>query len=192
MEEHIKQYIAELNKKNRQGDTTEHSFRPALQQLLEACTNCTVINEPRRIDCGAPDFTLISNKISIAYVETKDIEYDEYGHKVHQSYDNQVETDYSYSPLRQWMTQLETRLPGSGPNIQELYYKYDYVGNITQISQQAGAWGSIGGPYTNDYTYDHQYRLVSALETSSNNLGYNFSMSYSPSGRIWHNSCRAP
>ena len=117
---------------------------------------------------------------------------DEYGHKVHQSYGNQVETDYSYSPLRQWMTQLETRLPGSGPNIQELYYKYDYVGNITQISQQAGAWGSIGGPYTNDYTYDHQYRLVSALGTSSNNLGYNFSMSYSPSGRIWHNSCGAP
>lgn len=74
MEEHIRQYIAELNKKHREENTTEHSFRPALQQLLEACTNCTVINEPRRIDCGAPDFTLISNNISIAYVETKDLE----------------------------------------------------------------------------------------------------------------------
>ena len=192
MEEQIKQYIAELNKKNRQGDTTEHSFRPALQQLLEACTNCTVINEPRRIDCGVPDFTLISNKISIAYVETKDIEYDEYGHKVHQSYGNQVETDYSYSPLRQWMTQLETRLPGSGPNIQELYYTYDDVGNITTIEQYASAYSGLGGSYHNEYTYDYQYRLVSALGTSSNNLGYNFSMSYSPSGRIWHNSCGAP
>ncbi len=192
MEEQIKQYIAELNKKNRQGDTTEHSFRPALQQLLEACTNCTVINEPRRIDCGVPDFTLISNKISIAYVETKDLEYDEYGHKVHQSYGNQVETDYSYSPLRQWMTQLVTHLPGSGPNVQNLYYTYDNVGNITAINQYASTYSGLGGGYSNTYTYDNQYRLILSLGTSSNNLGYNFSMSYSPSGRIWHNSCGAP
>ena len=138
-----------------------------------------VVHKPTGI--GSALQTIVSN-----------IEYDEYGHKVHQSYGNQVETDYSYSPLRQWMTQLETRLPSSGPNIQELYYTYDDVGNITTIEQYASAYSGLGGSYHNEYTYDHQYRLVSALGTSSNNLGYNFSMSYSPSGRIWHNSCGAP
>lgn len=137
---------------------------------------CAVVHKPT--GTGSSLQTIVSN-----------IEYDEYGHKVHQSYGNQVETDYSYSPLRQWMTQLETRLPGSGPNIQELYYKYDYVGNITQIDQQAGAWGSIGGPYTNDYTYDHQYRLLAATETSSSTFNVDFSASYSPAGRLGHDFC---
>ena len=117
---------------------------------------------------------------------------DEYGHKVHQSYGNLVETDYSYSPLRQWMTQLVTHLPGSGPNVQNLYYTYDNVGNITAINQYASTYSGLGGGYSNTYTYDNQYRLIRPVGTSSNNLGYNFSMSYSPSGRIWHNSCGAP
>ena len=38
-------------------------------------------------------------------------------------------------------------------------------------------------------TYDKQNRLVRSTGTSNYGFGYNFSMSYSPSGRIWHNSC---
>lgn len=74
MEEHIKQYIALLNQQYRTGLTTEHSFRPALQQLLQACTGCVVVNEQSHIDCGAPDLTLLSKLLPIAYVEAKDLE----------------------------------------------------------------------------------------------------------------------
>ena len=44
MKEHISAYIKELNALYQTGLTTEHSFRPALQRLLSACTGFTVIN----------------------------------------------------------------------------------------------------------------------------------------------------
>ena len=38
------------------GNATEHTHRPALQALLESGGNVNAVNEPRRIECGAPDF----------------------------------------------------------------------------------------------------------------------------------------
>lgn len=67
----ISAYIKEINKLYQTGITTEHSFRPALQRLLQECTGCTVINEQSHIDCGAPDLTLLRNNIVVAYIETK-------------------------------------------------------------------------------------------------------------------------
>lgn len=74
MKEHISAYIKELNALYQTGLTTEHSFRPALQRLLSACTSFTVINEQTHIDCGAPDLTLLHKNIPLAYVEAKDLE----------------------------------------------------------------------------------------------------------------------
>lgn len=74
MKEHISAYIKELNTLYQTGLTTEHSFRPALQRLLSACTGFTVINEQTHIDCGAPDLTLLHKNIPIAYIEAKDLE----------------------------------------------------------------------------------------------------------------------
>lgn len=74
MKEHISAYIKELNALYQTGLTTEHSFRPALQRLLSACTGFTVINEQTHIDCGAPDLTLLHKNIPIAYIEAKDLE----------------------------------------------------------------------------------------------------------------------
>ena len=74
MKEHISAYIKELNALYQTGLTTEHSFRPALQRLLSACTGFTVINEQTHIDCGAPDLTLLHKNIPLAYVEAKDLE----------------------------------------------------------------------------------------------------------------------
>ncbi|MBQ7192220.1 MAG: hypothetical protein IJS00_05035 [Paludibacteraceae bacterium] len=45
MTDHIAAYIREVNSLYQTGITTEHSFRPALQRLIAACTGCTVINE---------------------------------------------------------------------------------------------------------------------------------------------------
>lgn len=74
MLQHISAYIKELNALYQTGLTTEHSFRPALQRLLSACTGFTVINEQTHIDCGAPDLTLLHKNIPLAYVEAKDLE----------------------------------------------------------------------------------------------------------------------
>ena len=74
MNEFISTYIKEINQLYQTGLTTEHSFRPALQRLLQDCTTCTVINEQSHIDCGAPDLTLLCKQLPIAYIEAKDLE----------------------------------------------------------------------------------------------------------------------
>ena len=74
MTEFISAYVKEIDKLYQTGITTEHSFRPALQHLLQECTQCTVINEQTHIDCGAPDLTMLSKQMPIAYVEAKDLE----------------------------------------------------------------------------------------------------------------------
>ena len=74
MKEHISAYIKEINQLYQTGVTTEHSFRPALQRLLQDSTHLIAINEPTHIACGAPDFTLLtSSHLAVAYVEAKDL-----------------------------------------------------------------------------------------------------------------------
>ena len=74
MTEHIAAYIREVNQLYQTGITTEHSFRPALQRLLQDCTHLLVVNEQSHIECGAPDLTLLTNDhLAVAYVEAKDL-----------------------------------------------------------------------------------------------------------------------
>ena len=74
MTEYIAAYIKEVNQLYQTGLTTEHSFRPALQRLLQDCTHLTAVNEPTHIACGAPDFTLLTkDNLAVAYVEAKDL-----------------------------------------------------------------------------------------------------------------------
>ena len=74
MIENIKAYIKRIDKRYQTGETTEHSFRGDLQQLLEEVTTYTVINEQKRIDCGAPDLSLYKKRVPYAYIEAKDLE----------------------------------------------------------------------------------------------------------------------
>lgn len=74
MHDFITTYLKELNAQYQTGVTTEHSFRPALQRFLTACTGFTVVNEQSHIDCGAPDLTLMNKQLPIAYIEAKDLE----------------------------------------------------------------------------------------------------------------------
>ena len=86
MEENIKAYIKRIDKRFQTGETTEHSFRGDLQQLIEEITDYTVINEQKRIDCGAPDLALYKKRVPYAYIEAKDIEGGDLdGHKKNKS-----------------------------------------------------------------------------------------------------------
>ena len=72
----ISKYIAELNRQYQTNIAREHAYRPALKQLLETMLpNLIVLNDPKRQDCGAPDFILLRNKdsIPVAFIETKDL-----------------------------------------------------------------------------------------------------------------------
>ena len=74
MKEHISEYIKRINQRYQTGQTTEHSFRGDLQQLLQDCTGFMVINEPSHIECGAPDLMLTRKGLAVAYIEAKDLD----------------------------------------------------------------------------------------------------------------------
>jgi len=72
----ISEYLSSLRREYEQGNTTEHSFRPALKAVIEAMDpNVIATNEPqRRVDCGAPDISVARRAgPTIGYVEAKDI-----------------------------------------------------------------------------------------------------------------------
>jgi len=102
MQTEIKRYIAELNRLYKAGNATEHSYRPALQNLLSVLiSSLQVTNEPKRIACGAPDFIVTRGAVPVGYIEAKDIGADLYGKankaqfdRYRQSLDNLMITDY--------------------------------------------------------------------------------------------------
>jgi predicted helicase len=82
----ISAYIQELDELYRGGigcpaaAATEHSYRPALKTLFEKITTgLTITNEPKHIECGAPDYIITKNGIPgmpgipLGYIEAKDI-----------------------------------------------------------------------------------------------------------------------
>jgi predicted helicase len=70
----FEQYLRELRKNYATGDATEHTHRPALKNLIETLGDgLNAINEPRRIDCGAPDLRVMRGEIPVGHIETKDI-----------------------------------------------------------------------------------------------------------------------
>ncbi|MDR3300998.1 MAG: hypothetical protein LBT01_00515 [Spirochaetaceae bacterium] len=70
----INTYIAEIDKLYRSGQATEHSYRPALKSLFESITaGLTITNEPKHIECGAPDYIITKDSIPLGYIEAKDI-----------------------------------------------------------------------------------------------------------------------
>ena len=71
----LKEYIATVNQKYRAGNATEHSYRGALEQLMQTLLpKLRIVNEPKREKCGAPDY-IASRKddMPVFYIEAKDI-----------------------------------------------------------------------------------------------------------------------
>ncbi|MEA3349241.1 MAG: N-6 DNA methylase, partial [Chloroflexota bacterium] len=70
----FKTYLQTLKKTLATGDATEHSHRGALGTLLETLDeSLSVVNEPKRIACGAPDYIILRAQTPIGYIEAKDI-----------------------------------------------------------------------------------------------------------------------
>jgi len=72
----LKQYIDELNKQYKTGIAREHSYRPALKDLLQSLLpKMVVTNEPAHFECGAPDYIIQREKdhLPVFFVEAKDV-----------------------------------------------------------------------------------------------------------------------
>ena len=70
----ISSYVKSIESNLRRGDATEHTHRPALKALIEeVAKGLTATNEPKRIDCGAPDFIITRGQIPLGYIEAKDV-----------------------------------------------------------------------------------------------------------------------
>ncbi|MCU0499972.1 MAG: N-6 DNA methylase [Anaerolineae bacterium] len=67
-------YLGDLQAKYQHQEAREHTYRPAIQKLLEALGAFEVLNDPAQIQgVGKPDFILKSGRTQVAFVETKDI-----------------------------------------------------------------------------------------------------------------------
>lgn len=70
----IEAFVKEISRIHETGAATEHSYRAALQELLSSLKKDTnALNEPKRVECGAPDFFVYKGDIVIGHVEAKDI-----------------------------------------------------------------------------------------------------------------------
>ncbi len=73
----FRDYVKGLQTNLKQGNATEHTHRPVLKTLLESTGDqVTATNEPKRIECGAPDFVIsrtLPSQLTVGYVEAKDI-----------------------------------------------------------------------------------------------------------------------
>ena len=70
----IKVYLDNLQQNLQTGQATEHTHRSALQTLIQNLLPSTqVLNEPRHIACGAPDYMIQRGAEPLGYIEAKDI-----------------------------------------------------------------------------------------------------------------------
>jgi len=62
----LQNYIHTIERRLATGDATEHTHRSALETMVESLAEgITVTNEPKRIECGAPDFVIRKGAIHI-------------------------------------------------------------------------------------------------------------------------------
>src|SRR6266571_2522123 len=102
----LRDYLKEIEAYYKLGIAREHSYRPSLQAILPRLVpGITAVNEPKRVDCGAPDYVILrligGNPFTIGYIEAKDIgtpldkiEKDEQLKRYLRALDNLILTDY--------------------------------------------------------------------------------------------------
>ncbi len=95
-------YLAKIESDLGHGKATEHTYRSALEWLLESlASGVEASNDPKHIACGAPDFIVERGSVPLGYVETKDVGVDldqveksDQLKRYRQSLNNLILTDY--------------------------------------------------------------------------------------------------
>jgi Predicted helicase len=102
MKNNIEQYCKNIKQRFKTGISTEHSYRGDLQNLLQhLIKGINITNEPKRQECGAPDYIIQRKEVPIGYIEAKDIGIDldkiektDQLKRYKKSLDNLILTDY--------------------------------------------------------------------------------------------------
>ncbi|MCY3869363.1 MAG: N-6 DNA methylase [Gemmatimonadetes bacterium] len=123
----LQQYCDRLQDIFATGQATEHTYRSALEKLIETLGDQDVraLNEPSRVQCGAPDFVVEQSDLPIGYIECKDIntdldhvENDEQLVRYREGLPNLILTDYLefrwYAEGALRLTARLARINGSG------------------------------------------------------------------------------
>ena len=62
-------YLKAIEIEIKAGKSTEHTHRPALKTLVESSgSGVLATNEPRRVACGAPDYTITRSQTPLGYI----------------------------------------------------------------------------------------------------------------------------
>ena len=70
----VEEFIARVQRVHATGQATEHSYRSALESLFSGIAEgVTALNEPSRVECGAPDLVVFWQGIEIGHCEAKDL-----------------------------------------------------------------------------------------------------------------------
>ena len=71
----IRAYVKDVRRIREAGQATEHSYRSSLATLIETLggQGVSALNEPRQVECGAPDFIVERLEVPIGHVECKAI-----------------------------------------------------------------------------------------------------------------------
>jgi len=70
----IETYLKKVETALQADNATEHTHRPFLAELLQAfLPDYRITNEPRRIQCGSPDFEIAKGEEPIGHLEAKDV-----------------------------------------------------------------------------------------------------------------------
>ena len=94
----------------------------------------------------------------------RNIDYNEKGQRSRIRYGNEITTNYFYDKETFRLTRLETKRQNNDP-LQDLYYTFDPVGNITHIEDKNIAevfFNNQKVEGVSSYTYDALYRLIEA------------------------------
>ena len=71
----IRSYVRSIADTRATGYATEHSYRPALQMLIQEVggDGTRALNEPSHVECGAPDFIVEQGGVPIGHIECKNL-----------------------------------------------------------------------------------------------------------------------
>ncbi len=180
----IQIYLNELQIALNAGNATEHTHRPALQNLL--CTllpDHRITNEPRRIACGSPDFEIAKDNVPVGYIEAKDIGIDL--DKVHQSeqlerylssLDNLLLTDYVEF---HWFVEQEYR-----PEMTVRLAERDKKGNLKPIPESFSRLEILLQTFVNTQivTLRSPEELAKKMANIAQHIDYNMLLAYAEEG----------
>ena len=134
--------------------------------------------------------SITGSKNGLPYKYLDSVRYNEFELKSAMYYGNGTKTFYKYDILQRLDNlQSYTAATTTSPSeiMQDIYYKYDSVSNIIDISNYAGTLlNGLGGKYGNTYKYNNLYRLEYSEGAWYGNhpAGYKLNMEYTPNGRI--------